>query len=78
MSTIAITWLGVLAHEAEVGLDIGTEPAGTNWLGLDPAAPIRLALCQHFRDDLFHQIVFPSEVVQDHTIADLEPLGDAR
>ena len=70
--------VGVVAHELEVGLDVGAQHRRAGCLRLDARLHVRPRASEHLADDLGDQVVLAGEVVADHTLADAEPYADAR
>ena len=65
-----------VAHELEVGLDVGAQHPRAGCLRFDAGLHVGPRLLEHLADDLGDQVVFAGEVVADHTLADAEPYRD--
>ena len=68
--------VAVLAHEGQVGLDVGPQLAGAGRLGIDLGLHVRHTPGHQLGDQFPDELVLAAEVVDDHALAGARGLGD--
>ena len=70
--------VAVLRHERQVGLDEGAEHARAGLLGFDPGPHVRTGPGDQLLEQLLDELVLAAEMVDDHPLARVSGLRDAR